>query len=110
MPKRRDAELVTVEEMRAITGNGDRWIVYDGDNIIFTGWIWELSDNLINGKKESELFKRIKNREVKRFKFHLEITHRKWKEKGLMKPLMPEETQQYLYSDLQESVFYEVHI
>lgn len=39
-----------------------------------------------------------------------EITHRRWKELGLMKPLEPEQTAQYKFSDLQMSLYYTIYI
>ena len=39
-----------------------------------------------------------------------EITHRRWKELGLMKPLEPDQTAQYKFSDLQMSLYYTIYI
>lgn len=39
-----------------------------------------------------------------------EITHRRWKELGLMKPLEPDQTTQYKFSDLQMSLYYTIYI
>jgi site-specific DNA-cytosine methylase len=48
--------------------------------------------------------------EVKKFRAVPEITHRRWKELGLMKPLEPEQTAQYKFSDLQMSLYYTIYI
>lgn len=48
--------------------------------------------------------------EVKKFKAIPEIKHRQWKEKHLMKPLEPNETPQYSFSDLQMSLYYTIYI
>ncbi len=76
-----------------------KWIIREEKEPIFTGWIWELKDYLLKPDK-GELYQTIKDREVEDFKFHLDIKHKQWKEKNLMKPLMPEETPQYSFSDL----------
>lgn len=59
---------------------------------------------------DEELYQSIKDREVEDFKFHLDIKHKQWKEKDLMKPLMPDETPQYAFSDLRLDLYYEVHL
>lgn len=48
--------------------------------------------------------------EVKKFRAVPEITHRRWKELGLMKPLEPDQTAQYKFSDLQMSLYYTIYI
>ena len=48
--------------------------------------------------------------EVKKLKAIPEIKHRQWKEKHLMKPLEPNETPQYSFSDLQMSLYYTIYI
>ena len=47
---------------------------------------------------------------VKKFRAVPEITHRRWKELGLMKPLEPDQTAQYKFSDLQMSLYYTIYI
>lgn len=100
-----------MDQLMNITNRHEHWIIYDGDERIFVGWCWELCDKLIEDKeRESELYKKIKGREVKRFCFHTDINHKKWRELGLMSPLMPGDEAQYSYSDLQETIFYEAHL
>ena len=53
---------------------------------------------------------RLRIIEVKKFRAVPEITHRRWKELGLMKPLEPEQTAQYKFSDLQMSLYYTIYI
>lgn len=86
-----------------------RWMIREGKEVIFAGWIWELKDILLKPDKE-DLYRSIKDREVEQFKFHLDIKHKQWKEKDLMKPLMPEETPQYSFSDLRLDLYYEVEL
>lgn len=40
----------------------------------------------------------------------LRIIEGKWKELGLMKPLEPDQTAQYKFSDLQMSLYYTIYI
>lgn len=55
-------------------------------------------------KAKRDLQKEKENRAVP------EITHRRWKELGLMKPLEPDQTAQYKFSDLQMSLYYTIYI
>lgn len=48
--------------------------------------------------------------EVKKFKAIPDIKHKQWKDKNLMKPLEPNETPQYSFSDLQMSLYYTIYI
>lgn len=103
--------MVTVEQILDVSyKNGSRWVIYDGDNEVFAGWIWELEDRLLDERKQSTIYKKIKERQVKRFCFKLDIKHKQWNEKGLLAPLMPNETPDYEFSDLRTDLFYEVHI
>ena len=76
----------------------------------------ESSDRLriIEGKAEdheiSEEYRKYSGHEVKKFRAVPEITHRRWKELGLMKPLEPDQTAQYKFSDLQMSLYYTIYI
>lgn len=50
------------------------------------------------------------NEEVKKFQLKTEIRHKKWNEMGLLAPLMPEQTPQYSFSDLQMSIYHTIFI
>lgn len=99
----------TFSQLIELAPGHERWIIYEGEEKIFTGWAWELYDKMIH-KRETTLYKRIKNREVEKFCFHTDINHKKWQELGLMSPLMPGDEADYSYSDLQESIYYEAHL
>lgn len=58
----------------------------------------------------SEEYRKYSEHEVKKFRAVPEITHRRWKELGLMKPLEPDQTAQYKFSDLQMSLYYTIYI
>ena len=100
-----------MEQLFDIAGkDSDRWIVYEGDEQIFIGWGVQLRDSLIHTKSQSELWERIKDKEVQRFNFTLDIKHREWKERGLMPPIMPDELPQYEFKDLRTELYYVAHI
>ena len=58
----------------------------------------------------SEEYRKYSGHEIKKFRAVPEITHRRWEELGLMKPLEPEQTAQYKFSDLQMSLYYTIYI
>lgn len=58
----------------------------------------------------SEEYRKYSEHEVKKFRAVPEITHRRWEELGLMKPLEPDQTAQYKFSDLQMSLYYTIYI
>ena len=39
-----------------------------------------------------------------------EITHKRWKEKNLMAPILPDRTPDYTFSDLQMMQYYEIRL
>lgn len=40
----------------------------------------------------------------------LDVSHKEWKERNLMPPILPEMASQYRFSDLQLSQYYEIHL
>lgn len=92
-----------------VTTKSSRWIINDDNHPIFLGYRYLLTDELLEANL-SDLYEKIKDREVESFKFHLDINHKQWQEKGLMSPLMPEELPHYNFSDLQETLYYEVRL
>ncbi len=89
--------------------NHEKWKIYDGGRLIFAGWGYEICDDFFPGRR-TELYERIKDREVGRLSFETEIRHRNWKELGLDAPLMPDEAAQMVYKDLQENVYYVLYL
>ncbi len=59
---------------------------------------------------DEETYKDIKDREVKKFRAVPEIRHKRWKELNLMKPLKPDETPDFSFSDLQMTLYYTILI
>lgn len=59
---------------------------------------------------KTELFDSIKGETVRKFRSVMEITHKRWKELNLMRPLEPDETPDFSFSDLQMSLYYTFYI
>lgn len=45
---------------------------------------------------------------VKKFCIHPEIRHREWEKRNLMPPIDPDKTPNFLYKDLQMSLYYKI--
>lgn len=93
---------MTAGELIAIMDNSQKLQVIEGGKVLFCGWIGLLP--------YSEAKERIKAAEVKRFSPYLDIKHKEWESRGLMKPLEPEETPDYSFSDLQLSLYSTIYI
>ena len=58
--------------------------------------------------EHTDIEEEILSAEVKRFQAVPEIRHKEWQKRGLMKPLQPEETPEYNFSDLQMSIYHTI--
>lgn len=96
--------MTTVEDFVKLLTNPDRVRILKDDKEIFVGYLYSLTT------EEQHNYDSIRNCEVKKFRAVPEIRHKKWQEKGLMQPLMPEEMAEYRFSDLQMSLYYTIHI
>lgn len=95
---------MTVGQVVELLTNSDRVRVMKDDKEIFVGYLYSLTT------EEQERYDNIRNCEIKKFRAVPEIRHKKWQEKGLMQPLMPDEMPEYKFSDLQMSLYYTIHI
>lgn len=77
-------------------------IIKDGEDV-FVGYLGIL-------KAEKELFDQYGGQQVQQFRAVPEIKHRRWRELNLMKPLRPEETPDFRFSDLQMKLYYTIYI
>lgn len=85
---------MTVGDFFETIENPDRVrIVRQGEDV-FVGFLGVL-------RLKTELFDSIKGETVRKFRSVAEITHRRWKELNLMRPLEPNETPDFVFSDLQ---------
>lgn len=89
--------------------NSDRIRIFKDDKEIYTGFLASLVMNDEN-EQGGELFNQYKNEQVKKFRAIPEITHKKWKELNLMRPLEPDETPDFSFSDLQQKLYYTIYI
>ena len=71
---------------------------------------WKDRERRRKEERISEEYRKYSGHEVKKFRAVPEITHRRWKELGLLKPLEPDQTAQYKFSDLQMSLYYTIYI
>ena len=63
-----------------------------------------------NMEVDKDIVAQIGDAEVKRFRAIPEITHRKYKERGLIAPMKPEETPDYSFRDLQLCIYHTITI
>lgn len=77
-------------------------IVQQGEDV-FVGYLGIL-------RLDTKIFDKIKGETVRKFRAHPEIRHRRWKELNLMKPLEPDETPEFFFSDLQMNLYYIIYI
>lgn len=94
---------MTVGEFFETIENPDRVRIMQQDKDIFTGFLGVLVLN-------TELFDRIADEKVVKFRVHPEIRHKRWKELNLMRPLEPDETPDYCFSDLEMKLYYTIYI
>jgi len=94
---------VTVEEFAGLIDRSDRVRIIKGGQEAFTGWLAELV-------LDSGAYGAVRKEAVRKFRAVPEITHREWKERGLVPPLEPEETPDYSFSDLRLTLYYTIYI
>ena len=89
---------MTVKEFIGTLESSDRLRIIEDRAEVYVGYLAAFKPFAYSGH------------EVKKFRAVPEITHRRWKELGLMKPLEPDRTAQYKFSDLQMSLYYTIYI
>ena len=77
-------------------------IIKDGEDV-FVGYL-----GILNAEKE--LLDQYGGQQVQQFRAVPEIKHRRWRELNLMKPLRPEETPDFRFSDLQMKLYYTIYL
>ena len=83
--------------------NSDRLRVIKDEKEIFVGWLAMLV-------MHNEMYEEIRTDAVKKFRVIPEIRHKQWKERNLMKPLEPDETPEFAFSDLQMNLYYTIYL
>lgn len=92
-----------LEEFVKLLENSDRMRIVKDEKEVFVGWLAMLV-------MHNEVYEEIRTDAVKKFRAVPEIRHRQWKERNLMKPLEPDETPEFLFSDLQMNLYYTIYL
>ena len=87
---------MTVGELFETIENPDRVRIVQQGEDVFVGY--------------SCVYESIRRAEVKKFRAVPEIRHKKWEELNLMRPLEPDETPDYCFSDLEMKLYYTIYI
>lgn len=90
-----------LREFIAVFEQSDRVRIIKDDKEIYTGYKALMSHAALEAVMDAE---------VKRFRPIPEIRHKKWKERGLMPPIKPEETPDFNFSDLQMTLYSTIYI
>lgn len=94
---------MTVKEFCAVISEASRLRIRKDMKDVYVGFLGVL-------KTDSSMFGSIQDMEVKRFIADPELRHRQWQQRKLMKPLLPKETPDYSFSDLQLTLYYTIEI
>ena len=88
---------MTVKEFIGPLESSDRLRIIEDGAEVYVGYLAALKP--FADHEISEEYRKYSGHEVKKFRAVPEITHRRWKELGLMKPLEPDQTAQYKFKD-----------
>ena len=86
---------MTVEEFIGTLESSDRLRIIEGKAEVYVGYLAAFKP--FADHEISEEYRKYSGHEIKKFRAVPEITHRRWEELGLMKPLEPEQTAQYKF-------------
>lgn len=86
---------MTVKEFIGTLESSDRLRIIEGKAEVYVGYLAAFKP--FADHEISEEYRKYSGHEVKKFRAVPEITHRRWKELGLMKPLEPDQTAQEVY-------------
>lgn len=87
---------MTVEEFIGTLESSDRLRIIEGKAEVYVGYLAAFKP--FADHEISEEYRKYSEHEVKKFRAVPEITHRRWKELGLLKPLEPDQTAQYKFN------------
>lgn len=85
-------------------------IVDSEKNIVYTGMLYSLAKPGTLGDIDVSQIGLTGEEKVNKLVSVPEITHKRWKEKNLMAPIMPDRTPDYMFSDLQMMQYYEIRL
>lgn len=91
---------MTLADIVGVMSGPDRVRIMKGKAELYAGY----SGNMVRTPE----YEALMAEEVTRIKENVDITHKRYKELGLMQPLHPEETPNYSFSDLQLTIYREI--
>lgn len=87
---------ITFKDLITLFRNPDRIRIVKGGRDLFVGFL---------GQMEEGDRRKFADEVVERVTGSPELKHRKWREQGLLPPLMPDQTADYDFSDLQLTMY-----
>lgn len=99
--------MTVAEQLEVLTGPDNILIVRGAETetaqeIIYKGYKGQIRHETIADE--------IMEAEVKKFRISPDISHKNWREKGLLPPIEPDKTPDYSFSDLQMTLYYKIII
>lgn len=94
---------MTVKDLCCVISEESRLRIRRGKEDLYVGYLGVMKD-------DGEIYGRIQDMEVKHFAADPELRHREWKQRKLMPPLIPNETPDYSFRDLQLTLYYTLEI
>lgn len=88
---------MTVSEIREVVQPSSRTSIEKDGTCLFKGWFYDIPETL---RKES----------IKTIVVRPDLYHKEWEKRGLKKPLWPEETPDYKFSDLKMKLYYHIQL
>lgn len=94
---------MTFGEFVKLLEDSDRVRVIKGEKDVFVGWLAILT-------MHSDVYEKIRADAIKKIRAIPEIRHKQWEELNLMRPLKPDETPDFSFSDLQMTLYYTIYL
>ena len=94
---------MTLEEFVKLLEKSYRLRIIKNEKEVFVGWLTMLV-------MHNEEYEGMRKDAVKKFSVFPEIRHKRWKELNLIKPIEPDETPEFSFSDLQMNLYYTIYI
>lgn len=95
-------EIMKLNEVTGILCDSARLRIIKGKEILYAGFLASMRIEkaaMLTGEEE-----------VEKLSATPEITHRQWKERGLIPPFEPMLTAQYAFSDMELKLYYDVYL
>lgn len=101
--RRQGEKPMTVNEFFNVISEAAKLRIQSEKKDIYVGYLGVL-------RNEEEIYQRIRDKEIKHFAAEPEIRHKRWKKKTLAPPMLPNETPDYYFCDLQMTMYYTLQI